>query len=268
MELKRVLCSVNVFILGLAIYSQNKNYKHCFKNYVIRTPYKKYYKNSQGEFSDEEFLYRWGIASLFYDITIPIEFMAKPMKKLLNNEINSILNTYGEDMQINLLDFSELDSITKIDYSFSDNYRNEYPTANFLNLFKPTQVIFHRLALDFNLDARKIHLLENKLNDIIENVTFDYGLISSLLILKIYGYILQNYDKNPDFFFYPIVDSATAIFLHSFYRNLLQRNLFNLGQLHPDKNPIAFLLILCDEIQAHHRQTSLFINKKIVWKMI
>lgn len=257
-----IIHSVNVFILGLAIYSQNKNYKHCFKNYVIRTPYKKYYKNSQGEFSDEEFLYRWGIASLFHDITIPIEFMAKPMKKLLNNEINSILNTYGEDMQINLLDFSELDSITKIDYSFSDNYRNEYPTANFLNLFKPTQVIFHRLALDFNLDARKLHLLENKLNDIIENVTFDHGLISSLLILKIYGYILQNYDKNPDFFFYPIVDSATAIFLHNFYRNLLQRKPFNLGQLHPDKNPIAFLLILCDEIQTHHRQTSLFINKR------
>lgn len=252
--------SVNVFILGLAIYSQNKNYKNYFKDYVIGTPYKNYYKNSQGEFSDEEFLYRWGIASLFYDIALPIEFMAKPRKKLLNNEINSILNAYGEDLQINLLDFPELDSITKIDYSFSDNYRNEYPTANFLNLFKPTQVIFHRLALDFDLDARTLHLLENKLKDILENVTFNHGLISSVLILKIYGYILQNYDKNPDFFFYPIVDSAIAIFLHNIYRNLLQGDPFNLGQLRPSQNPIAFLLILCDIIQPHY-QTSAINNK-------
>ena len=49
--------SVNVFLLGLAIYSQNKNYRDMFEAYVTQTPYKKYYRIN-GKFSHEEFLYR------------------------------------------------------------------------------------------------------------------------------------------------------------------------------------------------------------------
>lgn len=36
--------SVNVFILGLAIYSQNKNYRVAFAEYISLSPYENYYK--------------------------------------------------------------------------------------------------------------------------------------------------------------------------------------------------------------------------------
>lgn len=51
--------SINVFLLGLAIYSQNKSYRDKFRQYVLKSPYEKYYR-IEGEFSHEEFLYRWG----------------------------------------------------------------------------------------------------------------------------------------------------------------------------------------------------------------
>ena len=51
--------SVNVFLLGLAIYSQNKSYRDQFRQYVLKSPYEKYYM-IDGEFSHEEFLYRCG----------------------------------------------------------------------------------------------------------------------------------------------------------------------------------------------------------------
>ena len=59
--------SVNVFLLGLAIYSQNKPYRDEFEGYILKSPYEKYYKIDE-KLSAEEFLYRWGIASLFHDI--------------------------------------------------------------------------------------------------------------------------------------------------------------------------------------------------------
>ena len=56
-----------------------------------------------------------------------------------------------------------------------------------------------------------------------------------------------------DYFFYPIVDSATAILLHNFYRFVLNKK-FNQSNLNPSQNPIAYLLILCDELQEWNRK--------------
>ena len=45
--------SVNVFLLGIAIYAQNNKYREYFKGYVLKSPYKKYYRLKNKEFSDE-----------------------------------------------------------------------------------------------------------------------------------------------------------------------------------------------------------------------
>jgi len=50
------------------------------------------------------------------------------------------------------------------------------------------------------------------------------------------------------------VDSASAILLHNYYRNTLQEEPFELEQLHPQDSPLAFLLILCDELQEWNRR--------------
>ena len=246
--------SINVFLLGLAVYAQNKNYRKFFKQYVLRSPYEKYYK-IDGEFSHEEFLYRWGVASLFHDIGYPVEIIGKQLKRFINDGVKSISNSYGADTAIDFKDFNEFNAIIKMETDFADNYNAVYPESKFLNMFKPTDIMAHKIATDFksvNMNDVAKHL--DSFVDIMgENGFIDHGFFSSILVLNSYGYLMQKYAKNHDFFFYPIVDSATAILLHNYYRNVLQKKPFNLKGLHPANSPLAYLLILCDELQEWNR---------------
>ena len=247
--------SVNVFLLGLAIYSQNKGYRDKFKDYILKSPYEKFYK-IDGEFSHEEFLYRWGVAALFHDIGYPVEIIGKQLKKFLNDGIKSISSSYNADTAIDFKDFNEFNTIVKMEPDFADNYTSVYPEAKFLNLFKPTDIMAHKIATDFKgVDVNDVIKHLNSFVDIMgESGFIDHGFFSSILVLNSYGYLIQKYAKNHDFFFYPIVDSATAILLHNYYRNVLQKKPFELKSLHPSQSPLAFLLILCDELQEWNRK--------------
>lgn len=247
--------SVNVFLLGLAIYSQNKNYRKFFKQYILRSPYEKYYRIDD-EFSHEEFLYRWGVAALFHDVGYPVEIIGKQLNKFMNDGVKSISSSYEADTAIDFKDFNEFNTIIKIEPNFADNYTSVYPKSKFLNLFKPTDIMAHKIATDFKgISVNDVVKHLNSFVDIMgENGFIDHGFFSSILVLNSYGYLIQKYAKNQDFFFYPIVDSATAILLHNYYRNVLQKKPFNLKGLHPSQSPLAYLLILCDELQEWNRQ--------------
>lgn len=248
------LHSVNVFLLGLAIYSQNKHYRNAFETYVFNSPYEKYYM-IDGKLSNEEFLYRWGIAALFHDVGYPVEIIGKQLNKFINDGIKSISASYDADTAIDFKDFNEFNTIIKIEPNFADSYTGSYPKAKFFDLFKPTDIMAHKIATDFEtVDAESVSRhLDNFVNVMGENGFIDHGFFSSILVLNSYGYLIQKYAKNHDFFFYPIVDSATAILLHNYYRNVLQKKPFNLSVLSPNRSPIAYLLILCDELQEWNR---------------
>lgn len=251
-----VIHSVNVFLLGLAIYAQNTRYREYFKGYVLRSTYDKYYRLENGDFSNEEFLYRWGVAALFHDIGYPVEIIGKQLKKFINESVKSISPTYGADTAIDFKDFNEFNTIVKIDPNFADEFTKTYPQAKFLNLFKPTDIISHKIATDF--DSVDINDVISHLDNFVYSMGdlgfIDHGFFSSILVLNSYGYLIQKYAKNHDFFFYPIVDSASAILMHNYYRNVLQKDPFNLKQLHPSQSPLAFMLILCDELQEWGRK--------------
>ena len=114
----------------------------------------------------------------------------------------------------------------------------------------------HKISTDFKgIDINQVIKHLDSFVDIMGDSGFiDHGFFSSILVLNSYGYLIQKYAKNNDFFFYPIVDSATAILLHNYYRNVLQKKPFDLKTLHPSQSPLAFLLILCDELQEWNRQ--------------
>lgn len=250
--------SVNVFVLGLAIYSQNETYRGYFKQYIIDSPYDKFYQIND-EYSREEFLYRWGIASLFHDIGYPIEIIGKQLRKFINQSIKSISVSYDVETAIDFKDFDEFNSIRKMRPDFTDRYRNSYSKAKFLNLFKPTDLMAHKISHDFN--SLDINELIKHLNNFVyvmgEQGFIDHGFFSSILVLNSYGNLIQKYhrkDHNPDFFFYPIVDSACAILLHNYFGNVLRKDPFNLPVLDPSESPLVYLLILCDELQEWNRQ--------------
>lgn len=249
--------SVNVFLLGLSIYSQNEKYQKFFKDYVKNSAYKKYYRFKNNEVTNEEFLYRWGIASLFHDIGYPVEIIGKQMKSFINNSVKSIDKSYNVNPSIDFKDFNEFNSIVKQKSDFADKFRENYTHAKFLNMFKPTDIMACKIYEDFKdeLELKKLtRNLDNFVNTMSDQGFIDHGFFSSILVLNSYGYLIQNYEKKYSFFFYPIVDSASAILLHNYYRNTLQSEPFNLGRLSAEKSPISFLLILCDELQEWNRK--------------
>ena len=247
--------SVNVFLLGLAIYAQNKSYREAFETYILKSPYKKYYRINK-RLSREEFFYRWGVASLFHDIGYPVEIIGKQLNKFINDGVKSISSTYGADTAIDFKDFNEFNTIIKIDPNFADEFTKNYPEAKFLNLFKPTDIMAHKIANDFsNVNVNQVTKhLDNFVDIMGESGFIDHGFFSAILVMNSYGYLIQKFAKKHDFFFYPIVDSATAILLHNYYRNVLQKPPFNLPALHPLQSPLTFLLILCDELQEWNRK--------------
>ena len=255
--------SVNVFILGLAIYAKNENFRKIFKNYIVGNKnYPKYFRDkTTNEFSHEEFLYRWGIASLFHDIGYPFEIIGKQLNKVIDEGIKSISVSYNVKANIDFNDFNEFNSIVKYGpYDYADRFRDSYSLTKILDLFKPTDIMAHKIAIDFNLDDDKFMLLVKHLNGFVKDMTdkgfIDHGYFSAILLLNSYGKLIQKYvNKNKDFFFYPIVDSATAILLHNYYNKTLQDEdkPFNLGEMDPEDSPISYLLILCDELQEWNR---------------
>jgi hypothetical protein len=250
--------SVNVFLLGLAIYSQNKKYREIFKNYVLKSKYEKYYGFEEERVDREEFFYRWGLASLLHDIGYPFEIVGKQLKKIINDGVKSISNSYNVDIGIDYNDFNEFNSIVKADTDFGDDFREDFTEAKLLNLFKPTDIMAHKISVDFDFGPDKFLLLKRHLDSFVqymrENDFIDHGFYSAILVLDSYGKIFQKYSKNKTYFFYPIVDSATAILLHNYYNKTLQKPPFNLKLMSPYKSPIAYLLILCDELQEWNRQ--------------
>ena len=266
--------SVNVFVLGLAVYSQNVNYQEIFEDYIERSPYNKYYR-IDGEVSGEEFLYRWGIASLFHDIGYPVEIIGKQLAKFVNDGSQSISSRYEVDTAVNFKNFNELNAIVKVDPNFAKVYREDYPETNFINLYKPTDIMAHQIFTDLYVDEdvnaidefnsissdlkMLILHLDNFVDYMAENKFIDHGFFSAIFVLNSYAALMQKYysDQKMEkyaYFFYPVANSATSILLHNYYRGTLQNKPFELGQLEPKKNPLAFMLILCDELQEWNRR--------------
>ena len=250
--------SVNVFILGLAIYSQNRKFRETFIRYVKSSPYEKYYKLKDGSFSREEFLYRWGIAALFHDIGYPVEIIGKQLTKFINDGIQSISDDYNVRTAIDFKNFNQFNSIVKDDPHFTDCYRYMYPETNFLDLYKPTDIMAHKISLDLGVNPYDLaEHLDNFIYYMGDKGFVDHGFFSSILVLNSYGSLMQRYYydniQKYNYFFYPIVDSASAILLHNYYRNAMQND-FGQKQLEPSKSPIAYLLILCDELQEWNRR--------------
>lgn len=144
--------SVNVFVLGLAIYAQNENYREIFKGYILDNEfYKKYYRDSNNDYSHEEFLYRWGIAALFHDIGYPFEIIGKQIDKVIDDGVKSISINYDVDAHIDFRDFNEFNAIVKIHpYDYADEFRDRYMATKVLDLFKPTDIMAHKIKMISN----------------------------------------------------------------------------------------------------------------------
>ena len=244
--------SVNVFITGLSIWAENSRFREAFQAAVPEDGYTKGFPTPE-----EEFFVRWGIAALFHDVGYPVEIVGHQ----INRFIRMVTDADGDEIkvkaQIRYENFNELNHIKEIipKRRFTRDYYDAYESCSYIDLLTPLDLLAHRIHQAFGTDlARTKAALDGFADQMAASGFIDHGYYSAIIVLKWYGCAVQRAQKSPQRFYWPVVDSAAAILLHNYYRNGMQKAPFSLGPMRPQDDPIAFLLILCDELQEWNRE--------------
>ncbi len=254
--------SVYVFILGLAIYSKNEVFRKKFEKTIQESSYFDSYNTKH-----EEFFYRWGIASLFHDIAYPLEISIKQINiyiDFVSQHSDDARKDLTVKMSINNIDdFNRLPQIIPLP-EFSSAFIKKYPNCEPLNLSDSIDLLSHKLNTSFGINIIESQEgLNNFAFKMQEEHFIDHGYYSALIVLRWYYFLIQKERWNPAYFYYPIVDSASAILLHNYYRHVLMKKPFNIGKLDAEKHPIAYLLMFCDELQDWNRSAYGVIDKNL-----
>ena len=252
--------SVNVFILGLCFYSQNANFQAAFDAVNLdKSNYPFSYDTKH-----EEFFYRWGIASLFHDVGYPVEIIGKQISKFMDFATEVGSNTKVKS-HLEFDNFEEVNAIAEVlpKQEFIKSYYEKYPSCVYVDLLKPIDLLAHKLHLSLGIDLKTIKTALDRFIEVMAKSGFiDHGFYSAIIVLRWYGFLIQSCNYKPEYFFNPILDSASAILLHNYYKNVLLKPPFSRGPLSPREHPIAYLLILCDELQEWNRTAYGILDKK------
>ena len=247
--------SVNVFVTGLSIFAMNENYRKAFSAAIPEKEYHNAYSTK-----DEEFFYRWGLAALMHDVGYPVEIAGNQITRFVRFIADADGKTENETRvkaEIRYTNFDELNSIMKIadEETFTKAYLEAYGSSKYADLYKPTDLIANRIFLTLGADMEEVEISLNYFVQTMAETGFiDHGYFSALILLKWYGYLIQEAGYKSEYLYWPVLDSATAILLHNYFGNVLQKAPFNLGPMNAEDNPIAYLLILCDELQEWNRE--------------
>ena len=233
--------SVNVFLLGICIYEQNSIVRDAVSNDIAISGNKLFSTDT------EEFLVRWGIASLFHDIGYPME--------IINRQVNSFISFVAADENREIGPFVSYIDFGKLNRIRTSGHENVFTVDGFnYNQSIPTDLLAYGIARKLNANPDDIKkTVDGFLGVMQKNGFVDHGYYSAIIVLKWYGEILleageQSLLRNQ------IVDAAAAIYLHNAYKNVFQKKPFELGPLKVRCFPLAYLLILCDEAQEWNRE--------------
>ena len=245
--------SLNVFILGLAIYAGNRNYRAAFEK-AIMTP-GKFPENLPT--AQEEFFFRWGLAALFHDVGYPVEIISNQMSRFLRFVTDADQDrSLGEvKAHLEFENFRRFNSIAEVlpKKAFTRAFYDEHDSSVYVDLLQPIDLLAQRIHQTLGVDMVPI---KNKLDlyhaEMAKNGFVDHGYYSAIIVLKWYGYLIQTTGQEPLRFYHAIVDSACAILLHNYFSRTLV-DAFSLPPMEPEQNPIAYLLMFCDEMQDWNR---------------
>lgn len=219
--------SVYVFALGLAIYANDG---------VFRSAFLRFYGQKDDALSRRDFLYCWGMTALFHDTGYPFQLAYEQIK-------NYCEDLWGSGAATNpFVTFGNYDNFTGI--AEEDGRRISAALKTDKKFGSLNDLFAYGLNLRFGYDEEDMRVRLKK--RILEQRTFlDHGYFSAAILAR---QLLER----PDIELTPKrLDVLTAIVLH----NSLSRYDFNNERpASPDNHPLAYLLILCDELQNWDRQ--------------
>lgn len=246
--------TVFVFLLGLSVYIRNNNFRKIFNEYALN---KRNYPDSYYT-KHEEFLYRWGLASLSHDIAYPLEIIVKQANeyiKFVCGYYDSVEEIMG--IKVNLSTSSEFTNLPIL----KPRKGSELKFNSVYNKFKPRflgnsiSLLAYIISENFDLEFNDIkNNLDNFSKEMNEKGFIDHGYFSAIIMLRWYYHLIKKTAWHPAYFYFPVLDSSSSVLLHNFYKHRLMGDPFKLNPMNANQHPIAFLLILCDELQEWNRK--------------
>lgn len=233
--------SVYVFLIGLAIYRNNPD---------IQTAYSVKYGLQGGPEAACHFLEYWGLTSLFHDIGYPFEIAHQQMKAYVCKLFRDNNDSFGFAPYVSYRNMDEF-TLSRIG-DLNDLY---------------ARIITDRLAEHYLArTGREAYLLQHKLLHVLRDravhenpvamdyLFMDHAYFSGIILAKTYlerHPEVSGYESMPK----PLLDSFNAIILHNSLFKFTIRALLHTKEplsLH-DGQPLAYLLMLCDELQCWDR---------------
>ena len=253
--------SVNVFLLGFSIFVRSAKLKSIASSYL---EYADNYSNI-----GEEFLFRWGLASLFHDVGYPLQIAYGTIRdfttmlispSLLFNDENVVLSVGSkkEIKPVAVLTIPNLDDLLFIKglppkKSLEVEYYSKYPNLKEL----PNDLICaisSQIAKRGFASAKVIcERVKREIKESLETGKVDHGIYSAIIFLKWINEAFYSSAWNPAYFYIPVMHSASAILLHNSHDYIFQAPPFNLYALDCNEDFLTYLLILCDRIQETDR---------------
>ena len=270
--------SVYVFLIGLAIYNSNSAVKSAYKEY-----YKGYHKIDEGkayhqiEF-DEHFIRFWGITSLFHDIGYIYEIPFEQIKSYgvkISGSLNKPFVVYkqadfwddirnrskkiSKEQLKNLCDCPEKNDKNEWKLSYSLDTIFVYHIKRRLKENNERQVDWKHVASILNQKATAPEIASSADGSPITNtnkIYMDHAYFSAKILFDILFENITDFSGLETTYEY--MDTLTAVLMHNSLFKFVIRN----GQpLSLEEHPLAFLLMLCDELQIWNR-TSFGVNSR------
>lgn len=218
--------SVYVFALGLALYANDAYYRKCYLDF---------YGLEENGKAANHFLKHWGTVSLFHDIGYPFQLAHEQIKTYA-------MEIWGDKSASNpYVSYGNLQKFLEIEESLQLRLKES------LGMETPVKDLNALLAYGLRLREgyREDAVCEKLLARVVEQPFFmDHGYFSAVILAK---QLLAVPDCEIDL---QVLDILTAILLHNNF------NKYDAPDKHPiriTEHPLAYLLILCDELQCWDR---------------
>lgn len=251
--------SVYVFLIGLAIYDSSESYRKKYNNMY----------GLEGKEAAHHFLKFWGLSSLFHDIGYPFELPFEEIMsyfdktkgaipyityrnmdqyiKLEGEDIDKALKLTGGIPVENMADLLTLSINKYLGEHYKDRLHVDLPGMNgdegYLDYLKKVFEWKPKDTAVFGNPGRPLGYM-------------DHAYFSAMLLMRNLFDILTVSELNTSY-----TDVLTAIVLHnSIFKHVIQNQKskdksFDLEKhaIHADWHPLAYLLMLCDELQCWDR---------------
>lgn len=228
--------SVYVFILGLAIYESNELYQKAYMDY---------YNISDEKEAAAHYLQYWGLSSLFHDIGYPFE--------LPFEQVCSYFEVGGDKRESRpFVAYHDLDAFITIDNKAKDGLSRIYPGKG----FNTTNDVFAYILSEkigdvygFSEDQMRTFLVEkptqpNKFNHFMDHAYFS----ATILFRKLFEEMaIEMHSEH--------LDALTAILMHNSLYKFCIAHYKSEGNkpFKAELHPLAYMLMLCDELQCWDR---------------